>query len=318
MVLYDFNALLNFPRFGIQIPALSSRKIRTLEALKNHPQLGPLQGRWLVDSYEDIFTLEDLTRVHGEEYARGFFDKRAAEQLKTVYELVNPDGSFNRWNPEDAEMPLEKMVPSILRMTAGTYRGARIALDKGFCHFLGGGTHHAHRDFGHGFCPVNDTALTLRRLQAEGALKRAWVIDVDAHKGDGTAALFHGDDSVFTLSAHMARGWPLDGSLPTSHPSWIPSDIDVPVDSGEEGLYLERLEKALHAMKSCSSAGLAVVLAGVDPWEGDALPSTALLKLSMEQLNERDWRIHTAFLEWALTRRLGIGAESRRPKAPGE
>ncbi len=331
MVLFDFNALLNFPRYGIQIPALDSRKIRTLEALKNHPLLGTRKGEWLVEGFDDAFSLEDLMRVHGEAYARGFFDHRAAGQLKTAYELVNADGSFNRWNPETAQAPLEAMVPSLLRMTAGTFRGARIALEEGFCHYLGGGAHHGHRDFGHGFCPVNDTAVTLRRLQAEGALKRAWVIDVDAHKGDGTAAIFHGDDSVFTLSAHMARGWPLDGSLPASHPSWIPGDIDIPVDSGEERFYLERLEQALKEMRRRSCADLVVVLAGVDPWEGDALPSTALLKLSMEELNERDrlvygfleeagvpsvwlcaggygegsWQLHAAFLEWALTRRLG-------------
>ena len=330
MVLFDAGVLLDFPRYGILIPALDSRKTRTLESLRAHPKLGARESEWFIDGFDDTTHLEDLLRVHSTDYAGGFFDGRAEERLKAAFELVNPDGTRNRWEPDGAEAHLDAMVPSLMRMEAGTYRAAKAALEGGFCHYLGGGAHHGHRDFGHGFCPVNDTAVAVRRLQAENAVKRVWIIDLDAHKGDGTAAIFSDDDSVATLSIHMARGWPLDGSLPPDHPSYTPSDIDVPIDSGEEHTYLDRLETALRTLRADSSADMAVVLAGADPWEGDALPSTSLLNLTMDQLIERDrlvygfledaglpsawltaggygdgsWRIHAAFLEWALMKRL--------------
>ena len=71
--------------------------------------------------------------------------------------------------------------------------------------------HHAQRAYGDGFCIVNDIVIAIRKLQAEGLVRTAWVIDIDAHKGDGTAAITLGDDSIITLSIHMAQGWPLDG-----------------------------------------------------------------------------------------------------------
>ena len=329
MVLYDRSALLDFPRFGIKIPALDSRKTRTMDALYGLPNLAGRESEWLVDRFDDITTLEDLLRVHSSDYSRGFFDERAEDRFKAGFELVNPDGSFNRWEPENARCPLREMTPLLMKMQAGTYRASRIALEGGFCHYLGGGAHHAHRDFGHGFCPINDSALAVRHLQADGVVQRVWIIDLDAHKGDGTAAIFSGDDSVKTLSIHMARGWPLDGSLPPYHPSWTPSDIDIPIESGEEGQYLDRLESALKSLKTSSRADLAIVLAGADPWEHDALPSTSLLNLTLDQMTERDrmtymfleeiglpsawltaggygedsWQVHTRFLSWVLPRR---------------
>ncbi len=332
MILYDDSALLDFPRFGIKIPALDSRKTRTMEALHNHSVLSGRESEWLTDGFDDTTSLDDLLRVNSPEYARGFFDERARERFKTAFELVNSDGSYNRWEPETARSPLGEMTPLIMKMHAGTWRASQIALDTGFCHYLGGGAHHGHQNFGHGFCPLNDTALAIRRLQAADTVKKVWAIDLDAHKGDGTAAIFSKDDSVITLSAHMARGWPLDGSLPPSHPSWTPSDIDIPIESGEESQYLDRLNTALMKLKASSTADLAIVLAGVDAWEHDALPSTSLLKLTMEQISERDrityhfleeaglpsvwltaggygedsWQVHTRFLTWVLPKILGV------------
>jgi len=332
MILYDRNALLDFPRFGIQIPALDSRKTKTLEALHQQAELVGRESEWLIEGFDDIAVLEDLLRVNSSDYARGFFDERAEDRFISAFELINSDGSFNRWNPEEARSPLGEMTPLLMKMQAGTWRASMIALEYGFSHYMGGGTHHGHRDFGHGFCPLNDTALAIRRLQASGAVNKVWVIDMDAHKGDGTAAIFSNDDSVKTLSIHMARGWPLDGSLPFSHPSWTPSDIDIPIERGEEHQYLERLNSGLRELKTSSStADLAIVLGGVDPWECDELPSTSLLKLTLEQIAERDrmtyqfledsglpavwltaggygensWQLHARFLSWVLPRRLG-------------
>jgi len=330
MILYDKSAMLDFSRFGIRIPALDSRKSRTMETLQTHPSLSGREPEWLVEGFEETFGLEDLLRVNFTEYARGFFDERAEERFINAYELINSDGSFNRWEPEKARSPLTEMTPLLLKMMAGTWKASQIALEKGFCHYIGGGTHHGHPDFGHGFCPLNDAALTIRRLQADGDVKRVWIIDMDAHKGDGTAAVFSSDDNVKTLSIHMARGWPLDGSLPPSHPSWTPGDIDIPIDSGEENQYLERLNMGVMDLKERSVADLAIVLAGADPWEHDALPSTSLIKLTLEQIARRDrmvyefleeaglpsvwltaggygedsWKVHSGFLGWVLPRRL--------------
>ena len=330
MILFDARASLDFPRFGIRIPALDSRKTRTLEALKSHPHLRDRQSEWCLESFDSILSSQDLCLAHSRDYAAGFFNEKSTQRLIDGYELVNQDGSRNRWAPEDAREPLRNMVPRLLKAVTGAYSAGNIALDSGFCHFLGGGTHHGHRDFGHGFCPLNDSALAVRRLMKEKRIRRAWVIDLDAHKGDGTAAIFADDPSAATLSIHMARGWPIDGSLLAGHPAYTPSSIDIPIESGEEASYLDRLEAGLKKLKGKYTADFAIVLAGADPWEGDELPSTSLLKLTLEQLLERDklvynfletgglpsawltaggygegaWKIHTGFLVWVLSQRL--------------
>jgi acetoin utilization deacetylase AcuC-like enzyme len=126
------------------------------------------------------------------------------------------------------------------------------------------------------------------------------VIDADAHKGDGTAAITFGDESIRTLSIHMARGWPLDEPAVDEegipNPSFTPSDIDIPIESGEEDLYVPRLAEGLRGLARLSAPGIAVVLAGADPWEHDELPSTRPLRLTLQQLLERDLLVYS-FLE---------------------
>ena len=332
MVLYDETSLIRLSRYAIGVPALDSRKINVLNALKNHPVLSNRLSDWLIEGYPEMFTEKDLCYAHSPDYAAGFFNSNAEKQLIAAYELINKDGSYNRWNPASAASPITDIIPNLLKTMAGTYKAGRIALDTGFCYFLGGGAHHAHYDFGHGFCPMNDTAIAVCKLRAEQFIRRAWIIDPDAHKGDGTAAIFAEDPAVITLSIHMARGWPLNSSLPPEHPSWTPSNIDIPIEAGEENQYLTRLEAGLNKLNDFSLPDIVFVLAGADPWEGDALPSTALMKLSADQLFERDglifrfledlglpsvwlmaggygegaWKIHARFLEWALLHRFKL------------
>ncbi len=338
MVLSDSSALLDFLRFGIKIPALDSRKTRTLDSLTTHPELAERKSEWYREGIDILLSREDLSLAHSRDYIDGFFNEKVNHQLITAYELVNKDGSYNRWVPEDAEKPLRYMMPQLLKMISGAYNAGRIALESGFCHFLGGGTHHGHWDFGHGFCPLNDSALAVSKLISEKKIQRAWIIDLDAHKGDGTAAIFKDDSRVTTFSIHMTRGWPIDGSLPKNHPSYIPGDIDIPIESGDENSYLDRLEAALKRLKEDYTADFAVVLAGSDPWEKDELPSTSLLNLSREQLLERDqlvysflesnglpsawlmaggygkdsWEIHSGFLTWALLKLYAMRAPLRK------
>jgi acetoin utilization deacetylase AcuC-like enzyme len=226
------------------------------------------------------------------------------------------------------------MFDRTLTTVASTVQCCRLALKNDFCFAFRGGMHHGQKDFGNGFCMLNDIVIAIRKLQSEQLIQTAWVIDTDAHKGDGTAALTRGDKTITTLSIHMGHGWPLDGekydSAGNLNPSFIDSDIDIPMARGEDHLYLARLQEGLDKLDRYPKPDLAVVVSGVDPFEMDELPSTSDLRLSLEQLKERDhlvyqflkerripaaslmaggygensWKVYAQFLEWALLDRL--------------
>jgi acetoin utilization deacetylase AcuC-like enzyme len=159
---------------------------------------------------------------------------------------------------------------------------------------LAGGTHHAHADRGAGFCVFNDTAVAARLMQAEmhrlqQRLLRVLVIDADVHQGDGTASIFGDDDTVFTLSMHGARNYPVRKAR---------SDLDVALPDGcADAPYLDALDRALDEVwrrHGSQAPGLAIYLAGADPHEGDRL---GRLKLSARALAERDRRVLDALRE---------------------
>jgi acetoin utilization deacetylase AcuC-like enzyme len=292
MLLYRPSTRPPLSDFGIRIPVAPNKTGQIMNVLRSHPVLGPREKDWLFGRDETTITREDVLRVHSPEYVARLYGPQLHEILLNVYELLDEEGHPDRYKPELAVRPLTEMFDGTLGGVAGTYQCCRIALEKGYCFYLGGGAHHAHRDFGHGFCIVNDSAIALRRLQAEGHIRTAWVIDVDAHKGDGTAGIMHGDDSIITLSVHMANGWPLDGPSRDPqgklNPAFVPSDIDVPMAKGEDEEYLPRLEKALARLADYPRADLGLVLAGADPYELDELPSTQDLRLTLEQMTERN------------------------------
>ncbi|MDR0586310.1 MAG: hypothetical protein LBG26_03630 [Treponema sp.] len=236
--------------------------------------------------------------------------------LLQAYELIDSQGRPCRYKPETAKKPLTALFQNILAQVGGTYLACRLALapGAGFCYYLGGGMHHARYDGGSGFCLVNDIAVAIRKVQAEGRSRLVWVIDLDAHKGDGTAELVrfarkrgeltlpvpsrlaeNGGPCVLTLSVHMARGWPLDGeSLAQAEKGrapLVPSDIDIGIDRGEETQYVPRLAEGIAELENISGnekPDLVLVVDGADPYEHDGLPSSAPLKLSLEQCLERD------------------------------
>jgi acetoin utilization deacetylase AcuC-like enzyme len=320
--------------YGILIPVAPGKADRILEALRASPALGPREAEWHVERDGSTMGREDLLRAHTGRYVDELFSDRLEAAILKAYELIDASGRPHRYDPSRATRPLSELLEGALENAAGTYQCCLEALGRGFCFYLGGGAHHAHADFGHGFCPINDSVVALRRLQAEGRAGRVWVIDVDAHKGDGTAAITSGDPSIVTLSLHMARGWPLDGDERDEqgrlNPSFVPSDIDVGIEAGEEPQYLGRLAAALERLGSGPRPDLALVLAGADPWEMDELPSTQLLRLSAGQMLERDmmiyrflerraipaaflmaggygahaWQVYPRFLEPVLTQRL--------------
>ena len=330
MIIYDPNMKEGLTEFGIEIPVSGSRAASTFAKLERHPALAPRIDQWHINRINETVTRTDLLRVHSAEYVDRLYSDQLENEIIKAFQLIDENGRYYRYNPEKATLPLTDLFDRLLSKAAGTIQCCREALRKNFCFTFGGGMHHAKRDYGEGFCPVNDIVIALRKLQSENLIRTAWVIDLDAHKGDGTAVLTEEDSSITTLSIHMANGWPLDGDAYDEqgrlNPSFVASDIDIPVAAGEEDVYIAKLKEGLDKLSGVGPPDLAVVLAGSDPYENDELPSTAELKLSLAQLKERDqlvyhflkaqhiprayltaggygehaWEVDWHFLEWAL------------------
>lgn len=169
------------------------------------------------------------------------------------------------------------LVERSLRAVGGTCEAAAAALDHGVAMNLAGGTHHAFPDHGEGFCVFNDVAVAVRLLQRAGRVRRVAILDLDVHQGNGTNAVFTGDESVFTFSMHGGRNYPFHK---------VPGSLDIELDDGtRDDDYLERLADHLPDVLALSQADLVVYLAGADPHEGDAL---GRLALSFDGLARRD------------------------------
>ena len=183
-----------------------------------------------------------------------------------------------------------RMAERARRSVGATISAARVALieGEGVAANLAGGTHHAQADKGSGYCVFNDAAVAARVMQAEWhrrhkRLLHVAVIDLDVHQGNGTAAIFGDDDTVFTLSLHGAKNFPFRKQ---------PSDLDVELPDGcGDDAYLDALDGALDALWSRTQPALVFYLAGADPHEGDRL---GRLKLTGAGLAERDRRVFDA------------------------
>lgn len=286
MVLRNLSPSPPFTEFGISIPITGSNAARTIDYLMAIPRFAEQRARWLREEAIKPLDREAIARVHEPAYVDRLLGSGCDAEIMRTFELVNPDGSFHRYDPASATRSLSDLRDRSLSIAAGTSRAASMALETGFCYYLGGGMHHGQYDFGEGFCPVNDVVIAARAMQAAGRAQRVWVIDVDAHKGDGTAALTAGDASILTLSVHMRDGWPMDQPRTLAdgrpNPSFIPSDIDVEIGAGEESSYVPRMLEALDRLATLGGADLAIVLGGADPYERDQLESARLLKMTRE------------------------------------
>ena len=187
----------------------------------------------------------------------------------------------------------QRMAERARRSVGATIAAARSALlgAQGAAANLAGGTHHAQADKGSGYCVFNDVAVAARLMQAEWhrghrRLLRVAVIDLDVHQGNGTAAIFRDDETVFTLSMHGAKNFPSRKEA---------SDLDVELPDGcADGPYLEALDCALAALwrrHGDAAPGLVFYVAGADAHEGDRL---GRLKLTAAGLAERDRRVFAA------------------------
>jgi acetoin utilization deacetylase AcuC-like enzyme len=242
------------------------------DALAAHlPEIQLLQAPRASDS--------ELLRVHTADYVRGIADG-------SVLSAVMREIGFP-WS--------QAMAERARRSVGATVAAARSALRQGIGANLAGGTHHAYADKGGGFCVFNDVAVATRVLQAQhrrerGELQVA-VIDLDVHQGNGTARIFQGDESVFTLSLHGEKNFPFRKEA---------GDLDVGLADGTgDADYLAALDAALLELDLRCKPQLVFFLAGADPHEGDRL---GRLKLSFEGMQTRDQRV----LDWCLERRIPL------------
>ena len=295
-ILYTRAARLDLNDYGILVPLKGSRPDRVREALAAAFGPGEAAG-WAGVVDTSRLTAADLMRVHTKAYCDLILSPDPVAAIEACYELFDASGQPNRYAPQTATRPMSDLVQRALVEATGTLAACEVALEEGFCHFLGGGMHHAMAGEGRGFCLIHDVCIALRRLMATQTIKTAWVIDTDCHRGDGTAALTIADDNISTLSIHMANGWPIDGSPLDEdgqlRPCFWPSTVDRGVPVGGEADYLPLLQSGLDELEKVAAApDLVVVVAGSDPSDLDVLASADGLKLSLDQMLERDLMVY--------------------------
>lgn len=211
-------------------------------------------------------TSADLLLVHTPDWVR-----KLDTGTLTYHDIVKLEVPYSR-----------KMVEAFYLAAGGTLLAARRALEAGAGINLGGGFHHAFPGHGEGFCAVNDIAVAVRVLQRDGAIRTALVIDCDVHHGNGTAAIFHGDTSVFTISLHQFNNYPAEKP---------PSTIDVHLKDGtRDREYLERLQDVYGIAIAGFRPDLVIYVAGSDPYYDDQLGG---LSLTREGIKERDSIVFT-------------------------
>jgi acetoin utilization deacetylase AcuC-like enzyme len=197
-------------------------------------------------------------------------DRDWVERLRT--------GTLSYQDVMRLEIPYSRqMVDAFWLAAGGTLLAARQALRDGVGYNVGGGFHHAYPAHGEGFCAIHDVAVAARSLQREGLLRRALIVDCDVHHGNGTAAIFASDDSVFTLSIHQYNNYPYDKP---------PSTLDIHLPDGvEDAEYLEKLRAGYSAAVAEFRPDMVFYVAGADPYREDQLGG---LRLTLEGLKLRD------------------------------
>jgi acetoin utilization deacetylase AcuC-like enzyme len=166
-----------------------------------------------------------------------------------------------------------QLVERARRSCGATIEACRASLREGVAVSLAGGTHHAFKDHGEGFCLFNDSVIAARTMQAEARVRRVVIIDCDVHQGNGTAAILAKDPTVFTFSIHGKNNFPVRKER---------SDLDVPLDNGTgDSEYLEALKKGLGRAVELTRPDLTVYLAGADPYLHDRYGHLALSKAGL-------------------------------------
>lgn len=206
-------------------------------------------------------SVDELVRVHTPAYIERVMTGRLTDA--EIRRIGFP------WSPQ--------MVERSRRSAGATIAACRVALQEGVGVNLAGGTHHAFADAGAGYCVFNDAAVAARAMQAEGRVRQIAIIDCDVHQGDGTAAIFADDPTVFTFSIHGAHNFPFRKQQ---------SDLDIALpDATGDAAYLDALEWGLRQTFATAKPDLVIYLAGADPYYDDRLGRLSLTKAG---LAERD------------------------------
>jgi acetoin utilization deacetylase AcuC-like enzyme len=194
------------------------------------------------------------------------------------------DGTLTPRQIQTLEIPWSpEMARGFWLAAGGTLLAGRLALTHGGAYNIGGGFHHAFPNHGEGFCALHDVAIAIRALQAEGLIQRAIVVDTDVHHGNGTAAIFATDPSVFTLSIHQQNNYPAIKP---------PSDLDLPLADGVgDDEYLAILQPAVEQAVASFQPDILFYVAGADPYYDDQLGG---LDLSIAGLEARDQAVFAA------------------------
>ena len=204
------------------------------------------------------------------------------DDLRLVHARAYVDAVVNGAVPADVQRRIgfpwsPQMVERSRRSVGATIAAANAALDDGAAANLAGGTHHAFADRGEGFCVFNDAAVAARVLQRDQHAGRIAIVDLDVHQGNGTAAIFANDPSVFTFSMHGDKNFPFRKEM---------SDLDVALEDGTgDDEYLALLRTHLVDVLNRHEPDFVFYLAGADPFEGDRL---GRLKLTIAGLRQRD------------------------------
>ncbi|WP_298959199.1 histone deacetylase [uncultured Roseibium sp.] len=234
----------------------------------------PANHRFPMDKFRAV---ADLIRHEGLLEQGDFYRPRPApfEWVALAHDPAYVDQVFNGKVPDriarEIGFPMREDIALRARCaTGGTVLTCYLALEHGIACNTAGGSHHARRAHGAGFCVFNDVAVALKVMQADGAIGKALIVDLDVHQGDGTADIFQGDPDIFTFSMHSEKNYPVRK---------VPSHLDIALaDLTHDDAYLMRLAELLPDLLEREAWDLVVYNAGVDPYEHDRLGRLALTR----------------------------------------
>lgn len=217
-----------------------------------------------------IITRDSLILAHNPEYVDDFLEGRLSDkEMRRI--------GLTPWTP--------KMIERTLRLTNGAVEATIYAVNNGgITGNMAGGTHHAHRDFGSGYCIFNDLAISAIYALENLGLNRVAILDLDVHQGDGTATILSQEERVRTISVHCATNFPFRKSV---------SDFDLPVEPlANDDTYLKAV---LESVEICLSFEPDLVLyqAGVDGLETDSLGK---INVSREGMRKRNRHVFETML----------------------
>lgn len=266
-LIYDPRYNSDLSVLGINVPFALDRGQRVLDELaaKNN------NGTAVAYCRPKPLTKRDLLLVHDEKYLASL---RHPATWQSIFGLPKAPE-----NNDETRKAVRKLLSEIRLKSGGTYHAARAALKSGLAANLGAGYHHAFADHGDGYCSINDVAIAIRKLKAEGLCRKVMIVDVDLHQGNGNASIFRNDPDVFTFDIHALEAYPQRKEQ---------CSLDIAISDEERHLYQERLEEGLKQALESFSPDLIFFIQGSDPYVKDVGVGFRYLRLTLEQLKKRD------------------------------